>query len=258
MPPFDVDAPEVARVLAALRAATRVAVLTGAGVSAESGIPTFRDAMSGLWARFRPEELATPEAFARQPKLVWDWYAERRAAVLAAAPNAGHAALVRLERTVPRCTLFTQNVDGLHQRAGSVRVRALHGDITRVRCSRDAAHDVGATWGPADATGVPTCPRCGARLRPDVVWFGEALPPSVLQEAWDEAEGCDVYLSVGTSNAVEPAASLPWIAAEAGATVVVVNPDMTWQRRAPNVIPLVGTAATVLPALVDRLATSSS
>lgn len=244
------DAPDPSRVAAALRAASRVMVLTGAGMSAESGIPTFRDALTGMWARFDPQELATPQAFARQPKLVWDWYAERRAGVLRAAPNAGHVALVALERAVPRCTIFTQNVDGLHQRAGSRRVRELHGNITRVRCVRDATHQV-EPWGPADDTGVPTCPRCAARLRPDVVWFGEALPADALQEAWDEAERADVVLSIGTSNAVEPAASLPWLAAAAGALVAVVNPDLTGQRTGANIVGLPGTAASVLPALVS-------
>jgi NAD-dependent deacetylase len=239
----------LARVAQALRTAAHVTVLSGAGMSAESGIPTFRDALTGLWARFRPEELATPEAFARQPRLVWDWYAGRRESVLAAAPNAGHDALLSLERRVPRCTILTQNVDGLHQRAGSARVIELHGNITRVRCAADASHDTDA-WGDADATGTPTCPRCGARLRPDVVWFGEALPPQALETAWAESQRCDLFLSVGTSNLVEPAASLPWIAAEAGALVAVVNPDMSGQRRAANIVPLVGSAATILPALV--------
>jgi NAD-dependent deacetylase len=234
----------------ALRGAERVLVLTGAGMSAESGIPTFRDALTGFWARFDPQELATPAAFARQPKLVWDWYAERRAGVLRALPNAGHEALVALERAVPDCTIFTQNVDGLHARAGSRAVHELHGNITRVRCLRDATHAV-EPWGTADDTGVPTCPRCGARLRPDVVWFGEALPPAVLDAAWASAERADVVLSIGTSNAVEPAASLPWVAADAGALVAVINPDLSGQRTGPRIVPLPGRAASVLPELVS-------
>lgn len=235
------------RLVARLRDARHVAVLTGAGASAESGIPTFRDALTGLWATFRAEDLATPEAFARQPAVVWAWYRERRQRVLAARPNPGHLALARLERLVPRLTLATQNVDRLHQRAGSSRVLELHGNIVTARCSRDGTRY--EAWEEVEA-GPPPCPACGAPLRPDVVWFGEPLPADVLQQAMDAASQCDVFLSVGTSNLVEPAASLPWLAAGAGATVVVVNPDARGQRAGPGIHHLTGAAGTILPALL--------
>lgn len=234
-------------VLHALRDARHVAVLTGAGVSAESGIPTFRDSLTGLWANFRAEELATPEAFERNPRMVWDWYAERRARVALAEPNAAHEALVRLESLVPRLTLVTQNVDGLHGRAGSRDVLELHGNISRVKCSREQL--IVERWEEAGPL-PPPCPRCGAPLRPDVVWFGESLPAREMQLAQDAARECDVFLSVGTSNLVEPAASLPWTAARRGATVVIVNPTMDGQRAGPTVHALTGRAGLVLPALL--------
>jgi NAD-dependent deacetylase len=230
-----------------LRAARHVAVLTGAGISAESGIPTFRDALTGLWARYRPEDLATPEAFARDPRLVWEWYAWRRAMAQHAEPNAGHRALAHLERLAPTCVLVTQNVDGLHQRAGSTRVLELHGNILRTRCAREGR--VVERW--ADGPEVPPrCAACGAPLRPDVVWFGEPLPVAVLRAAWDAAAACDVFLSVGTSNLVEPAASLPWRAAAAGADVIVINPAAAGQRTGPRIHQLMGCAGEVLPALL--------
>jgi len=216
--------PFPAGLLAALRAARHVAILTGAGISAESGIPTFRDAQSGLWARFRPEELATPEAFRRNPKLVWDWYAWRRSLVMQAHPNAGHAALARLQTLVPRLTLVTQNIDSMHQRAGSRDVIELHGNITRVKCFDEGV--VVTDWVEGDAT-PPRCPRCGGWLRPDVVWFGEMLPADALARAEAAAGDCDVFFSIGTSAAVFPAAQLPHCAIDAGATVVEVNKDAT-------------------------------
>lgn len=233
-------------VIAALRGARHVAVLTGAGISAESGIPTFRDALTGFWANFNPEDLATPEAFARQPAVVWDWYASRRDAIRAAQPNAGHRALVELARHVPRFTLITQNVDGLHQRAGSTDVIELHGNILRSRCSREGV----IVEDPAPGASPPPCPRCGAPLRPDVVWYGEILPLDALAAAEDAAGTCDVLLSVGTSNLVVPAASLPWMAARRGATVVVVNTTAEGQHAGPGVHFALGGAGTVLPALV--------
>ena len=213
------------RLVAALRAARDVAVLTGAGVSAESGVPTFRDAQQGLWAQFDPRELATPSAFARNPKRVWDWYAMRRDMVARVAPNPAHFALAELERRVPAFLLATQNVDGLHQRAGSVRVVELHGNITRVRCADEGT--VVAQWRePADAL-PPRCPACGAFLRPDVVWFEEMLPADALAAAEDAARRCDVLIVAGTSAEVYPAAALPARARRAGALVVEVNPNET-------------------------------
>jgi len=231
----------------ALRGARRVVVLTGAGVSAESGIPTFRDALTGLWSRFRAEDLATPEAFARDPALVWSWYRWRREHVLAATPNAAHRALVVIAGRVPEFTLITQNVDGLHERAGSPSVIELHGSIVRARCTGDG-HPVTA-WTEREP-GPPPCPECGAPLRPDVVWFGESLPAASLSAAVVAAGHCDLFLSVGTSNLVEPAASLPWAAAARGATVLVINTSPEGQRSGPRVHNLIGAAATILPALV--------
>lgn len=242
--------------LESLRRARHVAVLTGAGVSAESGLPTFRDALTGLWAKHRPEDLATPEAFERNPAMVWDWYRMRREGALRAEPNRTHLALARLEDLVPRFTLITQNVDGLHRRAGSRTVVELHGDITRVRCSREGA--AADEWvEPPVGAEPPKCSGCGAYLRPDVVWFGEALPEKALHRAWAAAYDCDVFLAVGTSNLVEPAASLPWLAAAQGATVAVVNTTMEGQRRGTGIHHLTGAAGEVLPSLLESVWPSS-
>jgi NAD-dependent deacetylase len=239
------------QLLESLRRAQHVAVLTGAGVSAESGLPTFRDALTGLWSKYRAEDLATPEAFERDPALVWDWYRMRREAVLRAEPNSAHVALVRLESLVPRFTLITQNVDGLHRRAGSRTVVELHGDITRVRCSREGA--VAGEWvEPPPGGGPPKCEGCGAYLRPDVVWFGETLSETALHRAWAAANNCDVFLAVGTSNLVEPAASLPWLAAAQSARVAVVNTLMDGQRSGVGIHHLTGPAGEVLSGLVER------
>jgi NAD-dependent deacetylase len=233
----------VQRARAAVAGANRIAVLTGAGISAESGIPTFRDALTGLWSRFRPEQLATPEAFLADPKLVWDWYAWRRAKVAEVVPNAGHFALAELQRAKP-LTLITQNVDGLHQQAGSRDVIELHGNIRRVKCF-DHGH-AARQW--SEGGDVPRCVECGSLLRPDVVWFGEMLPPEALTRALAAARGCDVFLSVGTSSVVEPAASLAVRAKEAGATLIEVNPDATPLSSLAD-IALRGAAGVVLPRL---------
>ncbi len=243
----DESADALAVAASLLRDARRVTILTGAGVSAESGIPTFRDALTGLWARYRAEDLATPDAFARDPQLVWAWYAMRREMVRTARPNRAHEALALLERLVPEPLLVTQNVDGLHRRAGSERIVELHGDLLRARCSRDGT--VVETWAERDGT-VPRCDDCGALLRPNVVWFGEALPTHALEAALESAAGCDLFLSVGTSNLVEPAASLPWIAADAGAEVVVVNTSLAGQRRGARIRHLQGAAGHLLPELL--------
>lgn len=237
--------------IARLRAARHVVVLTGAGVSAESGVPTFRDAQTGLWARYRPEDLATPEAFLRDPRLVWEWYAYRRALVEAAAPNPAHLALAELERAVPELTLVTQNVDGLHRRAGSRNVVELHGSLDRYRCSQDGR--VVDRWETPDVP--PRCPRCGAPVRPDVVWFGEMLPPGAWATAAEAAARCDVFLCVGTSGVVQPAASLPLIARAASAYTAEIN-------LRPGALDgvldahLYGPAGELLPAVVARMAVS--
>ena len=239
-----------ARAREALAATRSIVVLTGAGISAESGIPTFRDAMTGLWARYRPEDLATPEAFLRDPRTVWDWYAWRRARVAEVRPNAGHEALARLERLAASrgadFLLVTQNVDGLHAASGSLKVVELHGNIRRVKCF--AHGHPAAQWDDA-ALGPPPCATCGSPLRPDVVWFGETLPPEALRAALAAARGCDVFLSVGTSGLVEPAASLPYAALEGGARVIEVNPQPTpLARRAWAAF--AGASGEVLPSLV--------
>jgi NAD-dependent deacetylase len=232
----------------ALAGARCVAILTGAGISAESGVPTFRDAQTGLWARFDPLQLATPTAFANHPKLVWDWYAWRRELVGKVEPNPAHDALVDLERRVPDCLVITQNVDGLHRRAGSRRVIELHGDIGRVKCSREGT--VVERW---ECVGdeVPRCAACGALLRPDVVWFEEMLPPTALAAAEAVARRCDLMLVVGTSAEVYPAAALPSIARTSGALVIEINPNATALSARADYA-LRGPAGNVLPELVRR------
>ncbi len=220
-----VTPPALERFAAVLRTARHVAILTGAGVSAESGLPTFRDPLTGLWARYRPEDLATPGAFARDPELVWSWYGHRRDAARVAMPNPAHLAIARLESLVRRVTLVTQNVDGLHQRAGSSEPIELHGSLFRSRCTRDGAVHEEVVDGALAGGRLPGCPGCGAPLRPGVVWFGEALPEAALERAQAAAMECDVFLSVGTSHQVYPAAALPGLAAAVGAAVAVINPD---------------------------------
>lgn len=232
--------------LDALREARRVAVLTGAGVSAESDVPTFRDAQTGLWASFKPEDLATPEAFLRNPQRVWEWYEWRRQRIHTVVPNAGHLALVEIERRVPHFTLITQNVDGLHQRAGSRDVIELHGNITRTKCFDEGV--VVDRW-PETTAVPPHCPRCGGMLRPDVVWFGEMLPPKAIAQAEEAAAACDLFLCVGTSTAVYPAADLPFAALRAGATVVEVNLNETSLTNEATFV-LCGPSGKMLPALV--------
>src|SRR5512139_1402218 len=207
-----------------LQAANRVAILTGAGVSQESGLRTFRDAQTGLWAQYKPEDLASPEAFARDPKLIWDWYAWRREAVKAVRPNPGHYALVEIEKRTPHFTLITQNVDGLHRMAGSQNVLELHGNIQRVRCAD--CHTFTETWDD-DSESVPRCKVCGGLLRPDVVWFGEALPRDQLEAAVEAARNCNVFFSIGTSGVVQPAASLAFAARNRVALIVEINAEPT-------------------------------
>jgi NAD-dependent deacetylase len=228
-----------------LRSARHVVVMTGAGISAESGVPTFRDAQTGLWARFKPEELATPEAFADDPARIWEWYEWRRELVRRAEPNPGHRALVELARRVPRLTLITQNVDGLHQRAGSTGVIEYHGNILRDRCGAGCATAGRAAF---SLTGLPECDRCGGLLRPDVVWFGEAIPPRALLAAEHAMADCDAFLSIGTSSLVYPAAGLAETALRRGAAVIEVNPNSTELSPRAQVV-LRGPAAEVLPAL---------
>lgn len=206
-----------------LQAAHRVAVLTGAGVSAESGVPTFRGE-EGLWKKFRPEELANFDAFMRNPELVWEWYAFRKNIIANIEPNPGHHALAKLESRVPEFALITQNVDGLHRRAGSKNVLELHGNLMRNRCL-NCETVIDSDELEFEGT-VPHC-QCGGMLRPDVVWFGEMLPQHVLQEAFGAAERCDIFFSIGTSAVVHPAASLPIVAKQHGAYLIEINPEAT-------------------------------
>jgi len=232
-----------------LTGARRVAVLTGAGISAESGIPTFRDAQTGLWAQFDPMQLATEDGFRADPSLVWRWYAWRRTLVGQAQPNAGHRALAAAEARFERLRVITQNVDGLHARAGSTEPIELHGNLMRTTCLERCGFSEDA---PArlPAGEPPRCPRCGAWLRPAVVWFGEMLDPAVLQDAAAAAEDCDVMLVVGTSGLVYPAAGLPAGARRAGAAVITVNPEPTDLDDLAAVC-IRGKAAEVLPRLLE-------
>lgn len=238
-----IDAAKLAEARQWIADANDILVLTGAGISAESGVPTFRDALTGLWARFDPEELATEDAYRRQPGLVWDWYQHRRELVSAAQPNPAHIALAALAQQ-KRVTLVTQNVDGLHQRAGSTDVVELHGNLFANKwldgCGRcEAAAD--------DQRSPPRCIHCGALMRPGVVWFGEDLPRVARYRAQHAAETCDLCLVVGTSGMVYPAAALPGVAHDHGARVIVVNPqpsalddtaDLVLQAKAGECLPM--------------------
>jgi NAD-dependent deacetylase len=238
-----------------LHGCQRLVVATGAGMSRESGIPTFREALTGFWANYSPEDSATESAFRRDPTRVFGWYAWRRRMAGAAQPHPGYEALVRLESLVPEVVIVTQNVDGLHRRAGSRRVLELHGSLHRLVCL-DARHPISTEDIPVpDADGPldpPRCPRCDSPARPDVVWFGEVLPELLLTEAWELAARSDVMLLVGTSGLVYPAAQLPYIARDAGAAVIEVNPEPTETSRVAHVV-CRGTAGQVLPALVAGL-----
>lgn len=232
----------------AVREAATVTVLTGSGLSADSGVPTFRDAQSGLWANYRPENLATPEAFERDPDTVWQWYAARRQQLREIEPNAGHEALAALARRLADLRLVTQNVDGLHQRAGHADVVEFHGRLTANVCHREQiAVDVD------DATDTPpACPSCGARVRPGVVWFGEMIPREALERARAAAEACDVFIAVGTSAVVHPAAGLADLARSAGARIAEINPSTT-DMSADVDFRIAERAAEALPRLLERI-----
>jgi len=241
--------------LDALRNARHLLVFTGAGVSAESGIPTFRDALTGLWERLDPAELATPDAFAHDPALVWGWYEWRRKKVLAAQPNLAHHVIAELVTCVPRLTLVTQNVDDLHERAGNTDVIHLHGSLHQPRCSvcgQPHALHSDAPIEPEEGRRLepPRCVHCGERVRPGVVWFGETLPEAALNAAFEAARDCDCLLSIGTSGVVQPAAMIPQLAAESGAVVAHVN-SQSMTVLGPRQVSLVGPAGKVLPALID-------
>lgn len=265
---------------ARLRALKHLVVFTGAGMSAESGIPTFRDRAEGLWAKVDPAEVATPHAFRKNPQFVWDWHVHLADAVRRARPNEGHAAVARLQDLIPRVTVITQNIDNLHQEAGSQNVIELHGNLMRLKafvdvdelfsgdaspvicrlCNGYAVDDeLDPYAGPEDlaaielqAGSVPRCPACRALLRPDVVWFGEPLHPEILEDAFLAAETCDALICIGSSLEVEPAASLPWRALNRGALVIEVNPVPTPLSRAASAS-LSGAAAEMLPRLLHSV-----
>ncbi|EIC20966.1 SIR2 family NAD-dependent protein deacylase [Thiorhodovibrio frisius] len=244
--PFDDE------LLTRLRQSQHLVVFTGAGVSRESGIPTFRDALTGLWSQYEPEDLAMPDAFVRDPSLVWGWYEWRRALVARCEPNPAHLTIAALANRVPKLTLITQNVDGLHARAGSPDVLELHGSLERPRCFDCGTHcppDAPMATDDQQRIEPPTCVQCGGFIRPGVVWFGEALPVDVWHRAKRAAQACDLMLSVGTSGLVYPAASLPKEAVFQQIPVVQINPEPTaldetmWHN-------LHGEAGVVLPSLL--------
>ena len=243
----DIDIKLAGEVKNRLKAAARATALTGAGISAESGVPTFRGA-GGLWKKYRAEELATPEAFRRNPELVWEWYNWRREMMAPTRPNPGHLALAALENTLD-FTLITQNVDGLHRLAGSRNLLELHGSIWVVRCVKcgDKAEDR-----TVPLPYPPTCQICGGLLRPNVVWFGESLDSNVLQQSFEAASRSQVMLVVGTSALVQPAASLAWQAKKAGAFVVEINPEATPFTSEADAV-FQGPSGEILPLLVEGL-----
>jgi NAD-dependent deacetylase len=228
----------------------RVVVLTGAGISAESGIPTFR-AAGGHWSKYRPEELASPQAFAENPQLVWQWYLDRRNTITLADPNPAHYALAELAiHLQDRFTLITQNVDGLHQRAGSRHLYELHGNIFINRCSRCARRVSDDVLNFQDLP--PICPTCRGAIRPDVVWFGENLDISMVEDAFTRTREATLFLSVGTSSVVHPAATLPLVALESGAYLIEINPEATPISGNADFI-VRSPAAQVLPHLVEKI-----
>src|SRR5664279_2146375 len=242
-------------IIQALRAATRLVVFTGAGVSAESGIPTFRDKQTGLWENFVAANLATPSAFERDPPLVWGWYEWRRGLVLSAPPNAGHRAIAAMAHHVPDFTLITQNVDDLHERAGSTEVIHLHGELSKPYCEacrRPHSLAEGIPSSPAGGARMepPRCQLCGARIRPGVVWFGESLPQDQWIAAREATRHCDFLICCGTSAVVQPAASLVDIAINAGATTIQVNPNPT-DLDASVTVAICGPSGIVLPQLLS-------
>jgi NAD-dependent deacetylase len=228
-----------------------VAVLTGAGVSRESGLSTFRDAQDGLWEQYDPMQLATAEAYLRNPPLVWQWYEYRFGRARDAQPNPGHQAIAALEQLFPQVAVVTQNIDGLHQRAGSTDVIELHGSIHRYRCIQGHTGFTQADFA-AQAERPPLCPRCQALLRPEVVWFGEMLPQDALERAYRLSEVCDAMLVVGTSGEVQPAASLPYFASARRAVVVDVNPQRDRIAALADIY-LPGPGGEVLPKLVEAI-----
>lgn len=238
---------ELERAARWLSASTRPIASTGSGISKESGIPTFREA-DGLWQNYRPEELATREGFLSNPGLVWRWYRERLLQAREKEPNSGHFALAELETLLPSFLVITQNIDNLHRRAGSREVVELHGNIERYRCLEQSHTFVfDPSWGDE----CPIC-HCGSLIRPDIVWFGEPLPAAQLECAFRESERSDVFLVIGTSGLVQPAAMLPSVAKHAGAKLIEVNVSPSEITRIVDIM-LMGKSGTILPLLVERV-----
>ncbi len=262
-----------------LRTCQNIVVFTGAGMSAESGIPTFRDRFEGLWAKYDPQDVATPQAFRANPQLVWDWHVHLADTIRRAAPNTGHTAVARLADLVPRLTVVTQNIDNLHQAAGSRNVLELHGNLFRMKAFVDIDEIFAGDRSPIicpvcdgyaldeecdpyagreDLAAielrpgpVPRCPGCRALLRPDIVWFGEPLAADVLYAAWAATDACDLLICIGSSLEVQPAASLPWRAKSSGAMVIEINPAPTDLSKSID-LALRGSAAAILPRLVEE------
>jgi len=243
--------------ISTLRFAKHIVVFTGAGVSAESGIPTFRDALTGLWGRFDAQDLATPEAFRKDPQLVWGWYEWRRMKVMLSTPNPAHTAIAQWVKFAPKLTVITQNVDDLHERAGSIDVLHLHGSLHSPRCMtcgklHTLPMDICKEPEGGRRLMPPVCLDCGGLVRPGVVWFGEELPVKELQAAFAAAQTCDVLISIGTSGLVQPAARIPTLAKQAGASVIQINPSITgldkectWSLR--------GAAGEIMPRLLQAM-----
>jgi NAD-dependent deacetylase len=241
--------------ICAVQTAKHIVVFTGAGVSAESGIPTFRDALTGLWERFDAANLATPDAFCRDDELVWGWYEWRRMKVLRAQPNPAHLAIATLAQHVPKLTVVTQNVDDLHERAGSADVLHLHGSLHSPRCFACGQAHTLPPGIPEEPDGgrrlrPPRCHHCGGSVRPGVVWFGEGMPVNELNLAFAAARDCDLLFAIGTSGLVQPAAGIPSLARQAGAMVVQVNPTGTQMDSVCTWL-LRGTSAKVMPNLLQ-------
>jgi len=241
-----------------LQKAKLCVILSGAGISAESGVPTFRDAQTGLWAKYNPEELATPYAFSRNPKLVWEWYQFRRELVAKVEPNPAHYALVDLEKYYQGKTgetkesefwLITQNVDGLHRLAGNKNVLELHGNIQRFKCSEENIEIPEEKWD--KSTIPPKCP-CGAYIRPNIVWFGEGLPEYEISKSYTISTTTKIFFSIGTSGLVQPAASLPFIAKRSGACVIEINKDYTPITQIAD-YSFQGKAGEILPKLIEAI-----
>lgn len=246
-----------ARLLSALVKAQNVVAFTGAGISAESGVPTFRGA-DGIWKKFRAEELANVSAFMKNPELVWEWYVHRKKIIAGIQPNGGHYALAAMERMFAHFAVITQNIDNLHQRAGSKAVYELHGNIERnycMKCGTPCSNE--DTFGRDEfkvPPGGPRCTKCGGLIRPDVVWFGEMLPEDEWEMSVRAAESADVLFSIGTSGVVYPAASIPLMAKQQGAYVIEINPEPTPLTDLADEL-LMGPSGVILPRLYQRLMT---